>query len=95
MTSPPSSTTTPAADPIGAGPLHAASAAAIITSGLLYLLQRYVWAGQVPEQVAWTVNAGVSYLVSQVTARVVRRCRLKRNQSAPGAPAQEEPPAAS
>lgn len=81
-------------DPIGPADLHAASITAILASDTLLLLQRYVWHGQVPDQVAWTLYPLISYGLSQLSARVVRRRRLAACQEPPAAPAAPpEPPA--
>jgi hypothetical protein len=58
-----------------------------VTSAVLFVLQRYVWPGQVPEQVAWTVYPVASYVVSQLSARFVRRRRLACQQGPAGPPA--------
>jgi hypothetical protein len=74
--------TPPAApDQIGPADLHTASITAIITSDVLLLLQHYVWHGQVPDQVAWTVYPLVSYGISQLSARLVRRRKLRNCQT--------------
>lgn len=83
----------PPPDPAGRADLRASSITGAVSGTILWALQRYVWHGEVPEQVAllvWTtVPAGLAYL----SGRAVRHRRHCRANPSPVPPAPTDPPA--
>lgn len=65
----------PPPDTTGNGDLRAASAVGTLSAAILWTLQRYVFAGDVPEPVAALVWTGVPYVIAYASGHWVRRRR--------------------
>lgn len=75
-------------DPSGRGDLRASSITGSVSATILWALQRYVWHGEVPEQVALLVWTSVPACMAYAAGHLVRR--RARRQAPPPTPA---PPA--
>jgi hypothetical protein len=62
--------------------LRTASLTGVISSNLLWLLQTYVFHGQVPEQLVWTIGIVVPYVTARVGGLLAHRRRLRACQRA-------------
>lgn len=65
----------PPPDTAPRGDLQVASAAGTLSAAILWTLQRYVFAGEVPEPVAALVWTFVPYVIAYVSGHWVRRRR--------------------
>lgn len=92
-------------DPIGPTDLRVTSATAVVSTPVLWLLQRYAFNGQIPTPVSLWVCSAVSYAVARGAGQIARWRLLHAAQQAAGTPglppvpppapqAPTEPPAA-